>query len=62
MRQRPVLTPSVAGPQEGNTFSNNIRAYFNLYNGGYSDYQPIIGISTWDDWLNYGDYFADQVW
>jgi len=59
---KPRADTLLCGCQEGTTTSNNIRAYFNLYNGGYSDYQPIIRISTWDDWLNYGDYFADQVY
>jgi len=48
--------------QEGNTTSNNIRAYFDLYEGGYGDEKPIIKTATWDAWLQDQDNFADQVW
>ncbi len=57
----PQADTIVPGAQEDNTTSENIRAYFDVYDGYYNFQEPIIRTATWDAWLDYGDSFADQV-
>ena len=47
--------------QEDGTTSNNIKAYFNVYEGTYSDYEPIINIASWNAWVDDMQNYADQV-
>ena len=56
-----LTSGSLPCSQEGNTTSDNIRAYFDLYEGGFGDEKPIIKTATWDAWLQDEDNFADQV-
>ena len=47
--------------QEGTTTAGDIRAYFNMYDGTYSDYGLVTHLAYWDSWVDDQVNAADQV-
>ena len=48
--------------EDGKTFqSNDAKVYFNVYDGAYSHYEPVINVALWNEWVYYEYSEADQV-